>query len=89
MAAPAAGSAALVAVVPREPGEPVRSQPVLARLVLERLRVPAEPRPLREPAALLLSQLPVPEDLVVEAAVPVERLLSRQSFSAAMAGTTL
>ena len=70
-----AESAALVAVVLREPAVPVRA----------RLLVLADPHPLREPAAPVLAQVPV---LVVhrvrEPEVPVH-LRSRQSFSAAMA----
>ena len=62
--------------------------PVHLALPVQRL-VPAGPLPLREPAAPLLVQLPVlaglAVHLVLEAAVPLRRLLSRRSFSAAMA----
>ena len=87
--------AALAAQVPEEPAVPVRArlvlvrQPVLADLlfrlavlvparlaVLVPRRVPADPRPEERP---VLAHL---------AAVPVELLLSRQSFSAAMARST-
>jgi hypothetical protein len=86
-------AAAVVAPVPREAVVPVRARLVRARLVrarplLARPLVPADPQPLREPAVPLLAQPPVREDLVLEPAVPVElllSLLSRQSFSAAMA----
>ncbi len=88
-------SAALGAQVPEEPAAPVRGrlvlvrQPVLADLLL-RLAV-------RVPARLaVLVQRPVPADPLLEerpvlahlAAVRVELLLSRQSFSAAMARST-
>ena len=91
----AADSAALEAQVPEEPAVPVRArlvlvrQPVLADLLL-RLAVLV-------PARLaVLVQRPVPADPLLEerpvlahsAAVPVDLLLSRQSFSAAMARST-
>ena len=75
--------ARVVAVAPREP-----VVPVLSRVVLLRLPVPAGLHPPREPAAPLRAQLPVLEGLVREPVVLVELLLSRQSCSAAMAGTT-
>jgi hypothetical protein len=80
LAAPAAVSA-LVAVAPRELVVQLRQE--------AELPVPAQPR-IRVPPVLAwrvvvgLARLPVLAHLVVEAAVPVE-LLSRQSFSAAMA----
>ena len=89
MAAPAAvvDSAALVAVVPREPV--VRARLVLAHLaVLLAQRQVLVPHPLRERVAPLLAQLPVLVHRVVEPAAPVELLLSRQSSSAAMARST-
>ena len=99
MAAPvadSADSAALGARVPAEPALPARRvqarQPVLAGLllrlavlppthlaVLVRQPVPADP--LREGR-------PVLAHLVLESAVAVDLLLSRQSCSAAMAGIT-
>jgi len=66
---------------------PVVLAPVHLALPVRRLD-PAGPHPLREPAAPLLAQLPVPAvlaDLVLEPAVPVQLLLSRQSLSAATA----
>jgi hypothetical protein len=97
-AADSADSAALGAQVREEPVVPVR-----ARLVLVRRPVPADlllrlavlvpvhlavlvHRPV--PADPLLEGRPVLAHLVLEAAVPVELLLSRQSFSAAMARST-
>ena len=88
-------SAALAARVPEEPAAPVR-----ARLVLVRQRVRADlllRLAVRVPARLAaLVQRPVPADPLLEegqvlahlAAVPVELLLSRPSFSAAMARST-
>ena len=93
-----ADSAALGAQVPEEPAVPGRERLVLVRLVLvrrqlladlllrpavvvpARLAVPVQ-RPV--PADPLLEERPVPAHLVA-----VELLLSRQSFSAAMARTT-
>jgi hypothetical protein len=95
---PAADSAALAAQVPEEPAVPVR-----ARLVLVRQPVPADllfRLAVLVPARLaVLVQRPVPADprleerpvlahLVLKPAVPVELLLSRQSFSAGMARST-
>ena len=91
MAAPAAvvDSAALVAVVPREPAVPVRARLVVARLALLVQRpVPAVLHPLREPAAPLLARLLVVVHGVVEPAAPLPLLLSRPSSSAAMARST-
>ena len=85
MAAPAAvvDSAALVAVVRREP-----AVPVAARLALPVQRpAAAEPPPLREPVAPLLAQVLVVVHEVVEPAVAVQ-LLSRLSSSAVMARST-
>ena len=97
--AAAVDSAALVAQVPEEPAVPVRArlvlvrQPVLADLLLRpAVLVPALWRSWcsgrsgrtrcawRPPAG--------PGALVLEPAVPVHLLLSRQSFSAAMARST-
>jgi hypothetical protein len=59
---------------------------VQALAVLVQRLVLADPHPLRAPAAPLLAQLPVlVVHVVLEPVVPVQRLLSRQSFSAAMA----
>ena len=96
MAAPAAAdSAALGAQVPEEPAVPGRERLVLVRrpvladllavLVPARLAVPVQ-RPV--PADPFLEERPVLAHLVLEPAVPVELLLSRQSFSAAMARST-
>ena len=100
MAAPAAAvdSAALWAQVPEEPAVPVRGrlvlvrQPVLAD-ALRRLAVPvpahlAVPVQRPVPADPLLEERPVLAHLVLEPAVPVGLLLSRQLFSAAMARST-
>ena len=86
-------SAALGAQVPEEPAVPVR-----ARLVLVRQPVPADllgPGPalavlVHRPvlADPLLARRPVLAHWVLEAAVPVQLLLSRRSFSAAMARST-
>jgi hypothetical protein len=65
-------SAALVAVVPREPAVPVG----------------AVPHPLREPVVPLLAQLLVVVGRVVEPVGPLELLRSRQSSSAALARST-
>jgi hypothetical protein len=73
--------AVLVALVPRE-----RVVPVLARRVLERRPVLADLVP--GPAVLVPADLAVLEDLVLEPAVPVPLLLSRRSFSAAMASSS-
>ena len=89
MAAPAAlQSAAVGAQVPQEPAVPVRArlvlvrQPVLAELLLRSAVLLQRP----VPADPLLAERPVLAHWV--RAVPVEPLLSRQSFSAAMAGST-
>jgi hypothetical protein len=86
----AAGLAAVVALVAREPVVPVLARPVLALLLLVRRPLPAARHPLRERAARLLAQ-PVPAEprvrarrpvaAAVSAAVAVEllSLLSRQS----------
>jgi hypothetical protein len=88
LAALAAGAdwAALVAVVPREPAVPVRARvlPDLVVLLLQR-PVAAVRHPLREPAAPLLARPLGLGDWVHEPAAQVQLLLSRQSFSAAMA----
>ena len=87
MAAPAAlQSVAVVAQVPQEPALPVQGrlgqQPVLAELLLwsavlvQRL----------VPVDALLAERPVPAHWVLAALV--DPLLSRQSFSAEMAGNT-
>ena len=86
MAAPAAPqSVAVVAQVPQEPAVPVQGRlgrPVLAELLLwsavlvQRL----------VPVDALLAERPVPAHWVLAALV--DPLLSRQSFSAEMAGTT-
>ena len=91
MAAPAAvvDSAALVAVMPREPAVPVPARLVVARLaLLVQRRGPAVPPPRREQEAPLLAQRPAVVDPVVGPAALVQLLLSRQSFSAAMARST-
>ena len=92
LAAPEAvvDSAALAAVVPREPAVLVQARVVLARLaaLVAQRPVPAVPHPLRAPAAPLLAQLPALVHGVVEPAAAVELLLSRQSSSAAMARST-
>jgi hypothetical protein len=80
--------AALVAVVPVLVG---RAQPLVesAVLVLAQRPVAADSHRLRASAAPLLVQVPVVlVHLVVEPAGPVQRLLSRQWFSAAMARAT-
>ena len=94
MPRPAVDSAALGAQVPEEPAAPVRGrrvlvqQPLLADLLLQRA-VPV-------PARLAVLDQPVPADPLLEeerlvlahlAPVP-ELLLSRPSFSAAMARST-
>ena len=82
-------SAVLVAVVPRERAVPVRAQLVVAQWALLVQRpVQAVPHPRREPAAPLLAQLLVVVHLVLEPEAPVQLLLSRPSFSAAMARNT-
>jgi hypothetical protein len=81
-------SAAVGAQVPQEPAVPVparpvlKRQPVLAELLLWSavlLQRPAPAYPLREVRPVLALLVP---------AVPLDPLLSRQSFSAAMAGST-
>ena len=80
-------SAALVAVARRSLAVPVQAQlPVLAPLVQR--AGPGGPGAAAVLAPPVVARLPVLAHLVVEAAVPVELLLSRQSFSAAMARST-
>jgi hypothetical protein len=91
-------SAALGAQVPEEPAVPGRAQRVPARQrvsadVLLRLAVRV-PVPLAVlvhrlvPAEPLLAQRPVLAHWVLNLGVPVDLLLSRPSFSAAMARST-
>jgi hypothetical protein len=99
-AAPAARAAAVSADsaararVPEEPAGPVPALVLAPAQVPVVLVVPALLRQSLEravPADLLVRVLPVPADLrlaVVSAAAPEEVLLSRQSFSTAMARTT-
>ena len=58
---------------------------VRALAVLVHRLVRADPHPLRVPAAPLLAPAVLVVHLVLEAAVPLQLLLSRRSFSAAMA----
>ena len=93
-----ADSAALRARVPEEPAVPVlvrlvqAPQAVLAALLLRLgVRLPAQLAVLAQrPVAAdpLLEGRRVLADLVLQAAVPVDLLLSRRSFSAAMARST-
>ena len=85
-------------VAPREPVVPALVPVVLAQVLVQAQLLPhpqlsvlaRRPRESELPAAVQLPVvLVVLAQLVVEPAVPVELPLSRQSFSAAMAGNTL
>ena len=101
MLAAAAAVSALVAVAPRELVVPVPAQrldpaplpqepelPALAPPVLGLMPVPAQLRVVAGLARLPVLVPLVLAHLVVEPAVAVEPLLSLQSFSAAMAGSS-
>ena len=86
MAAPAAVVAAVVVEPPVLAVVDLAQLPVLALAQVVARRAHQVQLPLLARLLVLAkAQLPVVAHLVVEAAVPLELLLSRQSFSAAMA----